>query len=246
MSEPPFPRSLSRCASDATREKISSAAKFILRNRPRRRAQIRLHFSSAAALETGATEPAYSIRVMSYSEIPGGITAPQGFLAGSAFCGIKEGNTDRPDLVLVHSPQPTIAAATFTTNRVKAAPVRVSISHLRTDDMRAIVANAGNANACTGLTGLENAKRMAAATAAALGLKARQVMVCSTGRIGVQLPIEKIESTIATLPNVLKKDGSMRAAKALMTSDTFPKEFAVEFEIDGRPVRIGGIAKGAG
>ncbi|HYR58205.1 MAG TPA: bifunctional glutamate N-acetyltransferase/amino-acid acetyltransferase ArgJ [Chthoniobacteraceae bacterium] len=183
---------------------------------------------------------------MSYSEIPGGITAPQGFLAGSAFCGIKEGNTDRPDLVLVHSPQPTIAAATFTTNRVKAAPVRVSISHLRTDDVRAIVANAGNANACTGLTGLENAKRMAAATAAALGLKARQVMVCSTGRIGVQLPIEKIESTIATLPNVLKKDGSMRAAKALMTSDTFPKEFAVEFEIDGRPVRIGGIAKGAG
>ncbi|MGB8167218.1 MAG: bifunctional glutamate N-acetyltransferase/amino-acid acetyltransferase ArgJ [Chthoniobacteraceae bacterium] len=183
---------------------------------------------------------------MSYSEVKGGITAPQGFLAGSAYCGIKATNPDKPDIALIHSPQPTVAAATFTTNRVKAAPVRVSISHLKTDDVRAVIANAGNANACTGLTGLENAKRMAAATAAALGLKTRQVMVCSTGRIGVQLPIQKMEETIATLPSHVRSDGSLRAAKAIMTSDSFPKEFAVEFEIDGQAVRIGGIAKGAG
>ncbi|MEA3212825.1 MAG: glutamate N-acetyltransferase / amino-acid N-acetyltransferase [Chthoniobacter sp.] len=183
---------------------------------------------------------------MSYSQIPGGVTAAQGFLACSAYCGIKATNANRPDMALIHSPQPTVAAATFTTNRVKAAPVRVSAMHLRHDDVRAIIANAGNANACTGLAGLENAKRMAAAAARALELKPRQVMVCSTGRIGVQLPIEKMEQTIAGMPSNLRRDGSMRAAKAIMTSDSFPKELAVEFELDGQPVRIGGIAKGAG
>ncbi len=183
---------------------------------------------------------------MSYSEIKGGVTAPEGFLAGSVYCGIKAANADKPDIALIHSPQPTVAAATFTTNRVKAAPVRVSMSHLRSDDIRTILANAGNANACTGIPGLENAKRMAAATAAALDLRPRQVMVCSTGRIGVQLPIEKMEATIATLPGHLRADGSLRAAKAIMTSDSFPKEFAVEFEIGSKTVRIGGIAKGAG
>jgi len=183
---------------------------------------------------------------MSYSEVKGGVTAPSGFLAGSAYCGIKATNPDQPDIALIHSPQPTVAAATFTTNRVKAAPVRVSMSHLRSDDIRAVIANAGNANACTGLPGLENAKRMAAATAAALSLRPRQIMVCSTGRIGVQLPIEKMEATIATLPQHLRSDGSLRAARAIMTSDSFPKEFAVEFEIGSKTVRIGGIAKGAG
>ena len=181
-----------------------------------------------------------------YSEIPGGITAPRGFLAGSAYCGIKAANTGKPDIALIHSPQPTVAAGTFTTNRVKAAPVRVSMANVRTPDVRAIVANAGNANACTGLRGLEHARRMTESVAEALGLKARQVLVCSTGRIGVALPIEKIEATLATMPEALKCDGSARAAKAIMTSDTFAKEVAVEFEIEGAPVRIGGIAKGAG
>jgi glutamate N-acetyltransferase/amino-acid N-acetyltransferase len=183
---------------------------------------------------------------MSYSKIPGGITAPQGFLAGSAYCGIKATNTDRPDIALIHSPQATVAAGAFTTNRVKAAPVRLSMQHIRSDDVRAIIANSGNANACTGLDGIETAKRMAAATATALGLRPRQVLVCSTGRIGVPLPIEKIEGTLAEIPSCLRRDGSLRAAKAIMTSDTFPKELAVEFEVDGVPVRIGGIAKGAG
>ena len=183
----------------------------------------------------------------SFTEITGGITAPQGFLAGSAYCGIKAANPDKPDIAIVFSPQPTECAATFTTNRVKAAPVRVSRANLRSPDVRAIVANAGNANACTGVDGIETAKRMVRATANALGLRDRQVMVCSTGRIGVPLPIEKMEATIAEqFPSALCARGSQRAAQAIMTSDTFEKECAVECEIDGCTVRIGGIAKGAG
>jgi glutamate N-acetyltransferase/amino-acid N-acetyltransferase len=182
----------------------------------------------------------------SFSEISGGITAPSGFLAGSAYCGIKATNASKPDLALIHSPQPTVAAGTFTTNRVKAAPVRVSMANLRTGDVRAIVANAGNANACTGPRGIEHARRMTEAAATALGLKWRQVLVCSTGRIGVPLPIEKMEATIATLPAATSADGSLKAAKAIMTSDTFAKEVAVEFSLEGKTVRIGGIAKGAG
>ena len=183
----------------------------------------------------------------SYTEISGGITAPQGFLAGSVYCGIKATNLDKPDIALVYSPQPTEVAATFTTNRVKAAPVRVSRANLRSPDVRAIIANAGNANACTGVDGIETAKRMVRATAAVLGLRERQVMVCSTGRIGVPLPIEKMEATIEQkFPAALSDDGSARAAAAIMTSDTFAKECAVECEIDGCTVRIGGIAKGAG
>jgi glutamate N-acetyltransferase/amino-acid N-acetyltransferase len=183
---------------------------------------------------------------MSHLEIPGGVTAPVGYMAGSAHCGIKPTNRDRPDIALIHSPQPTVAAATFTTNRVKAAPVRVSAMNLRSRDVRAIIANSGNANACTGVCGITSARRMAQATAAALGIKERQVMVCSTGRIGVPLPIEKIEATIAELPPRLRDNGSLRAAKAIMTSDTFAKEFAVELELEETRVRIGGIAKGAG
>jgi glutamate N-acetyltransferase/amino-acid N-acetyltransferase len=183
---------------------------------------------------------------MSYTEITGGVTAAQGFLAGSAYCGIKATNKDKEDVALIYSPQPTLAAGTFTTNRVKAAPVRVSMVNVRSADVRAILANAGNANACTGVKGIENAKRMVAAAAAALGLKERQVLICSTGRIGVQLPIEKIEATLAKLPAACTENGSHAAACAIMTSDTKAKECAVELEIDGKPVRIGGIAKGAG
>ncbi len=182
----------------------------------------------------------------SYSEISGGVTAPAGFLAGSVFCGIKAANPGRPDLTLIHSSAPAHAAGTFTTNKVQAAPVQVSMAHLDSPDVRAIIANSGNANACTGAVGIEHAKRMTRAAAAALGLGERQVMVCSTGRIGVPLPIEKMEAGIVDLPAAATRDGSRRAAEAIMTSDTFPKEIAVEFFIGEKPVRIGGIAKGAG
>jgi len=179
-------------------------------------------------------------------EIPGGVTAPQSFTAGSVFAGIKAANTSKPDMAFVFSTIPAVAAGTFTTNKVKAAPVRVSQANIRSAETRAIVANSGNANACTGVVGIEHAKRMTKAAAKALGLKERQVLVCSTGRIGVPLPIEKMEAAIAQAPQLLAADGSLRAAQAIMTSDTKSKEIAIEIELHGKPVRIGGIAKGAG
>ena len=108
------------------------------------------------------------------------------------------------------------------------------------------MANSGNANACTGAVGIQHAKRMAKATAKALGLKERNVLVCSTGRIGVPLPIEQMETAIAQGACALTPDGSRAAAEAIMTSDSFAKEIAVEFKLNGKPVRVGGIAKGAG
>ena len=182
-----------------------------------------------------------------FSKISGGITSPQGFVAASAFCGIKPGNRKKHDMALVYSQnESTVAAATFTTNKVKAAPVRVSAAHIKTPHVRAIIANAGNANACTGLAGIEHAKRMAAAAACALGVKERQVLVCSTGRIGVELPIKEMEATIHELPKALRTNGSKQVARAIMTSDTFPKEVAVKLAIDGGTIHIGGVAKGAG
>lgn len=180
-------------------------------------------------------------------EISGGVTAPEKFLAASAFCGIKAANKNKPDIALICSEIAAVAAGTFTTNKVKAAPVRVSMQHIRGADVRAIVANSGNANACTGAPGIEHAKRMTRAAADALGLRERQVLVGSTGRIGVELPIEKMEAGIARMQKALARDGaSLEAARAVMTSDTFPKEIAVEFSLGGKTARIGGIAKGAG
>lgn len=182
----------------------------------------------------------------SLTEIAGGVTAPDGFAAAAVHAGIKAGNVDRADVALIHSASPAVAAATFTTNKVKAAPVRVSAAHLRAADIRAIIANSGNANACTGCTGIDHAKRMARAVARVLKIKERQVLVCSTGRIGVEMPIEKIETAIETFSPPLEKDGSLAAARAIMTSDTVPKETAVEVALASGTVRIGGIAKGAG
>jgi glutamate N-acetyltransferase / amino-acid N-acetyltransferase len=181
-----------------------------------------------------------------FFEIGGGVTAPRGFRAAAVRCGIKEGVSEKCDLGLIISDYPAVAAATFTSNKIKAAPVRVSAAHLRAGDTRAIIANSGNANACTGITGIQNAKKMAQAVARQLGFKDRQVLVCSTGRIGRHLPIEKIESAVPDLVAGLSANGSEDAAKAIMTSDTFHKEIAVELPLHGKSVRIGGIAKGAG
>jgi glutamate N-acetyltransferase/amino-acid N-acetyltransferase len=187
-----------------------------------------------------------SIMELTFSEIGGGVTAPKGFRAGAVSCGIKEGNQERADLGLITSDYPAVAAAAFTTNKIKAAPVRVSAAHLRASHTRAIIANSGNANACTGSTGIQNAKRMARVAAQHLGVKERQVLVCSTGRIGRDLPIEKIEAAIPELIAGLGPARSTEVAKAIMTSDTFHKEIALELELLGKIVRIGGIAKGAG
>jgi glutamate N-acetyltransferase/amino-acid N-acetyltransferase len=181
-----------------------------------------------------------------FFEIGGGVTAPRGFRAAAVRCGIKEGVSEKCDLGLIISDYPAVAAATFTSNKIKAAPVRVSAAHLRAGDTRAIIANSGNANACTGITGIQNAKKMTQAVARQLGFKDRQVLVCSTGRIGRHLPIEKIEGAMPDLVAGLSANGSEDAAKAIMTSDTFHKEIAVELPLHGKSVRIGGIAKGAG
>src|ERR1700720_4937364 len=131
-----------------------------------------------------------------FFEIGGGVTAPKGFRAAAVRCGIKEGVREKWGLGLIISDYPGVAAAPFTSNKIKAAPVRVSAAHLRAADTRAIIANSGNANACTGSTGIQHAKKMAQAVARQFGFKDRQVMVCSTGRIGRHLPIENIEDAM--------------------------------------------------
>ena len=190
--------------------------------------------------------------------LPGGVTAATGFLAGATFAGIKPGNKKKADLAVVFSEVSAVGAATFTTNKIQAAPVRVSRAHLRTGDTRAVVLNSGNANACTGPTGTDHAARMARAIAAALGVRERQVLVCSTGRIGVALPIEVIETAapVFTPPAAGGKvlattvAAGKAAARAIMTSDTFPKEYAVRWrrgrEADAPELTLGGMAKGAG
>jgi glutamate N-acetyltransferase/amino-acid N-acetyltransferase len=177
--------------------------------------------------------------------IEGGVCTPQGFKAGAIACGIKNPAVERLDLTLIYSEFPTVGAAVYTQNQVCAAPVRLSSSYLKSAEPRAIIANSGNANACTGPQGLINARTMTAATAKALGLKQREVQVCSTGIIGVPLPIDRIEPRIPELVAALGNDGEV-AARAIMTSDTRPKEIAVQVKIGDVKVMIGAIAKGAG
>lgn len=178
--------------------------------------------------------------------IPGGLTTPRGFVAAATSCGIKDPNKPRMDLAIVRSTVPCIAAGTFTTNRVKAAPVRVSQEHLRRDDIQAIIANSGNANACTGPRGIDDAKTMVKATARALGLRQRQVAVCSTGIIGLPMPMARIEPAIAGLCERLDTSGGGDLANAILTSDTRAKEAAVTFNLGGKKATIGACAKGAG
>jgi len=174
----------------------------------------------------------------------GGVCAPLGFLAGAAGCGIKNGKVLRDDIAVVVSEVPARSAATFTTNKVKAAPVLLSAANVKSGRNRAVVLNSGNANACTGRRGLEDARAMAAAAAGAFGLKPAEVLVCSTGRIGVPMPMDRVRKGISALKP--SRSGGAAAAAAIMTSDTFAKEFAVEVSVPGGKFRIGGIAKGAG
>ena len=177
---------------------------------------------------------------------PGGVCAPTGFRASALSCGIKDPASSKLDLALIWSRTPAIAAAVFTQNRVKAAPVQLSANYLRADDPQAIIVNSGNANACTGPSGMEHARQMADVTAKALGIRRRQALVGSTGIIGVPLPIDRILSRIPELPLLKKTKDCRQAAEAIMTSDTVPKSAAVEIQIGGKTVRLGAIAKGAG
>jgi glutamate N-acetyltransferase/amino-acid N-acetyltransferase len=180
-------------------------------------------------------------------EISGGVCAPKGFLAGGIRCGIKESSQKR-DLALIYSHNSCAAAAMFTQNRVKAASVQVSRENIANGRLRAVIANSGNANACTGQTGMDAARRMAQLAADVFLIDPSDVAVASTGVIGVHLPIAVIEKNIDNLKKSLRDDeqGHTDALEAIMTTDTRKKEIAVEIEIGGKTVRIGAMAKGSG
>ena len=181
--------------------------------------------------------------------IDGGVTAAKGFSAYGLRVGIKEGNTEKKDMAMIYSKEPCVAAGTFTTNQVKAAPVKWDNNIVENSDfVHAVVCNSGVANACTGAEGMKYCEDMAEATATALNVGKDEVLVASTGVIGAQLPMEKITKGIEMLVPELNDtvDGGHNAALAIMTTDTVPKEIAYEVEIGGKKCTIGGMCKGSG
>ncbi|MGM9631207.1 bifunctional glutamate N-acetyltransferase/amino-acid acetyltransferase ArgJ [Butyricicoccus sp.] len=181
-------------------------------------------------------------------KIEGGICAATGFRAAALHCGVKAGSPqEKNDLALIVSACPAATAATFTNNRVKAAPIYVCMEHLENGVAQAIVANSGNANACAP-EGMENARRMAAAAAQATGIEENRVLVGSTGVIGQRLNIEAIEGSMDALAAKLadSAEASVEANRAIMTTDLVEKTAAVEFDCGGKTCHMGGIAKGSG
>jgi glutamate N-acetyltransferase/amino-acid N-acetyltransferase len=180
------------------------------------------------------------------SSIAGGITAPAGFEAAGLACGIKING--RPDLAAVAAARPVSAAAIFTTNQVKAAPVLVSQEHLHRSagSAQVVITNSGCANACTGPQGMADAREMALLTATHLGCAPRHVLVASTGVIGVNLNTEALRRGIPAVVGALSRDGHGAAAQAIMTTDPFPKTYAVEVVGPYGSFRVGGMAKGSG
>ncbi len=176
----------------------------------------------------------------------GSVTSPAGFVAGTAAAGIKY--PDRLDLALIVSEHDCAAAGVFTRNLVAAAPVVLGRETLAANNhaIRAVLANAGNANACTGQTGLLNARQTQQLVASAVGCRAEQVLTLSTGVIGVQLPMERMQAGILQAVESLSPTYGRQAAEAIMTTDTRPKHLAVEVLLSGGAITIGGIAKGAG
>ena len=174
--------------------------------------------------------------------LDGGITAVPGILAGGVVAGIKP--SGKKDLGLIYSSTPARAAAVFTSNQVKGAPVMVSSEHVRGGQAQAIVASSGCSNVCTGEQGVADAREMTRIVGDLLRIPANQVLVAATGVIGVPLPMDKIRAALPKLAQSLSPQGGRAAAEAIMTTDTHPKEAAVRVEIGGRPVTIGGIAKG--
>jgi len=193
-------------------------------------------------------------------QVPGGVAAPKGFRASGVHCGVKKGKgdgnqppmskmpevlADKKDLALIVSEVPCVACGVYTMNRVKAAPVYVTMDHLENGEAQAIVANSGNANACAPLSH-EHAEEMCALAAQATGLKAEDFVVASTGVIGQELNIAAIEKGLPAAAAALSREGSDSAANAIMTTDTVKKECSVTCTIGGQTVTIGAIAKGSG
>jgi glutamate N-acetyltransferase/amino-acid N-acetyltransferase len=195
------------------------------------------------------------VKKILFKSIAGSVTAAAGFAAAGVFCDIKrlgtgKGSNKGPkrDLALVVSQAPATVAGTFTTNQICAAPVRLCVERVKRGVARAVVVNSGNANACTGERGRLDAEAMAKIAADALNISPADVLVASTGRIGVPMPMGNVKKGIehaAALADSTVASGS-HAAEAIMTSDTRPKEVAVEFELAGKTVRLGGMCKGAG
>jgi len=190
-----------------------------------------------------------------FRKIPGSICAPRGFKCAAVFCDIKKLGTgkgsekgQKRDLALIASDVPAAVAGMFTTNQVCAAPVKISRQRASKEFARAIVINSGNANACTGRRGLTDARRITQLAAKALSIKENEALVCSTGRIGVPMPMKNIERGIRMCaPRIARSTSNARqVAEAIMTTDTCRKEIAVEFKIGRSTIRIGGICKGAG
>ena len=176
--------------------------------------------------------------------LEGGITAVPGILAGGVAAGIKP--SGKKDLALIYSSTPARVAAVFTSNQVKGAPVLVSMEHARGGQAQAIVASSGCSNVCTGERGIRDAREMTKLVGDLLRIPATHVLVASTGVIGVPLPMDKIRAALPKLVKSLSPQGGRAAAEAILTTDTRPKEAALRLEVNGRPVTIGGIAKGVG
>ncbi len=185
---------------------------------------------------------------MKYTEIKGGVTAPQGFLAGAVYAGIKDPNakSEKPDVAIIYSETPCASAACFTKNKFCAAPVLLGREVLKTGTAQAIVINSGNANAATGEQGIKDAKAIEEAAEKLLGLGDNDVFVCSTGVIGKRLPYERVISGVERIVPTLNKEQGTDAAWAIMTTDTVKKEASYELELSGGTVRIGAMAKGSG
>ena len=181
-----------------------------------------------------------------YKVIDGGVCAANGYKANGLNCGLNK-NRDKNDLGLYMSDVPAKTAGVYTTNKVKGAPILVTKDHLtKMQGMsRAVIMNSKNANTCN-FDGVEKAEAMCELIAKELGLSANEVLVASTGVIGQILPIEPIANNVKALAEGLTYDGNERAATAIMTTDTVKKEYAVEFELDGKVCRLGGMAKGSG
>jgi glutamate N-acetyltransferase/amino-acid N-acetyltransferase len=188
-------------------------------------------------------------------KIPGSIVAPKGFSASGVFCDIKKIGTGKGsnkglkrDLALIVSETPATIAGMFTTNQVCAAPVKVCIERMKKGTAQVVVVNSGNANACTGRQGMSDAREMVSFTERALNLPTGSALVGSTGRIGVTMPMDNVRAGIIEAATLLglTAEHAANAVEAIMTSDTKPKQIAVEFKLGGKTVRIGGICKGAG
>ncbi len=181
-----------------------------------------------------------------WSPIPGGITMPNGFLAAGIKAGLK--SSGKPDLALLLAPKGAVCAGTFTQSLVRASCIDLCIDRLKANagSARAVLINSGQANACTGEHGLNDSVRATNALAEKLGLLAEEVLICSTGVIGERIPLEKLISGLDPLIQQLSDQGGSDAANAILTTDLVEKQIAYEAYLDGRCVRIGGMAKGSG